>query len=50
LVVGEVAVIAVEVFLKGVGEDFVHIDGDDFAVLLGVGHVAGKLRETGDRG
>ena len=45
VVVGEVAVVAVEVFSEGVGDDFVHVDGDDFAVLgLRGGHVAVGLR------
>ncbi len=43
--VGEVAVVAVEVFSEGVGDDFVHVDSDDFA-FWGVrgGHVAVKLQ------
>ena len=43
VVVGELAVVAVEVFSKGVGDDFVHVDGDDFTFGGLRGHAAGKL-------
>ena len=44
VVVGEVAVVAGEVFSKGVGDDFVHVDGDDFTFGGLRGHVAVRLR------
>ncbi len=42
--VGEFAVVAVEVFSEGVGDDFIHVYGDDWTIggLRG-GHVARGL-------
>jgi hypothetical protein len=49
-VVGEVAVVAEKVFAEGVGDNFVHVDGDDFAVVIEERHAGVVLLSAGGRG
>ena len=48
--VGEVAVVAEEVFAEGVGDNFVHVDADALAMVRGHAGVGAPVVGCGERG